>query len=151
MERWTRRTVKISVVAIAAALMTGCMVMHALSPHAHPPEASEFGMGPRRSAEGFYTAALIADEPLRTKTLQAVRIAVADAAGTPVEGATITIDGGMPAHGHGLPTRPRITRELGGGEYLVEGLRFNMGGWWVLEFDVVTANAGDRVTFNLSL
>ena len=36
----------------------------------------------------------------------------------------------MPQHGHGLPTRPRVTRSLGEGIYEIEGVRFNMGGWW---------------------
>lgn len=151
MRRWTGRTVKITVAATVSLLAAGCMLMHAVMPHAHPPEASEFGMGPRASAAGLYTATLISDEPLRTRTLQTVRIAVTDAAGAPVDGATIGVDGGMPAHGHGLPTQPRVTRFLGGGEYVMEGLRFNMGGWWVLELDVAGPAGSDRITFNLSL
>lgn len=150
MKRWTRRTVKIVVVAAATLFAGGCL-LHALMPHAHAPDASEFGMGPRRSSAGIYTATLTSDEALKTRALQTVRIAVTDASGNPVEGATIAVDGGMPAHGHGLPTRPRVTRDLGGGAYLVEGLRFNMGGWWVLEFEVSTLLGTDRITFNLSL
>ena len=48
----------------------------------------------------------------------------------------ITVDGGMPQHGHGLPTKPRVTRALGNGDHLVEGMKFNMGGWWVVKFRV---------------
>ena len=32
--------------------------------------------------------------------------------GKPVENATISVDGDMPEHGHGLPTRPKVTNIL---------------------------------------
>ena len=44
--------------------------------------------------------------------------------------AAITVDGGMPQHGHGFPTRPRVTRDLDDGTYLLEGMKFSMTGWW---------------------
>ena len=66
-------------------------------------------------------------------------------------GPTLTIDGGMPQHGHGLPTRPRVTQRLGAGAYLVEGVRFNMGGWWEFSVTIAVADVTDTVTFNLDL
>ena len=84
---------------------------------------------------------------LHTWTL---RVTAAD--GTPVEGATIAVDGDMPQHGHGLPTRPQVTRALGDGAYLVEGMKFQMGGWWVVDFTVTDpAGVSDTVRFNLAL
>jgi hypothetical protein len=71
--------------------------------------------------------------------------------GMPVTGARITIDGGMPQHGHGLPTEPAVTRELGDGRYLIGGMRFNMPGWWVVNFHIKTKDKEDIVTFNLLL
>jgi len=68
----------------------------------------------------------------------------------PVENAAITVDGGMPDHGHGLPTAPRVTKHLGDGRYLVEGVRFNMAGWWQLRF-AIAGSARDTVAFNLDL
>ena len=70
--------------------------------------------------------------------------------GKPVEDAAITVDGGMPDHGHGLPTAPRVTKHLGYGRYLVEGVRFNMTGWWRLRF-AIAGSARDSVAFNLDL
>src|SRR6185436_3228104 len=35
--------------------------------------------------------------------------------GAPVSQAHIGVDGGMPQHGHGLPTQPRVTREIAPG------------------------------------
>jgi hypothetical protein len=70
---------------------------------------------------------------------------------TPVTDAAIAIDGDMPEHRHGLPTKPRMTRHLGNGDYLVEGVKFQMGGWWVMDFTITANGRSDRVRFNLQL
>ena len=71
--------------------------------------------------------------------------------GKPVEDATIKVDGDMPQHGHGLPTQPRVTKNLGHGDYLVDGMKFQMGGWWVMDFSVTTSGQTDAVHFNMML
>jgi hypothetical protein len=76
---------------------------------------------------------------------------VVDASGNSVDEATIAIDGGMPQHGHGLPTRPRVTKALGNGTYQIDGVRFSMGGWWEFRLAITTAAGTDTVTFNLAL
>ena len=144
-----------SVVLIMAALVsiTACshamMMMHGNG--AKRPAASEFGLGPRLSENRLYLATLKTPTQLRTRQMQTVRVAIVDANGRPVDGATLAIDGGMPEHGHGLPTRPRMTRVLGDGAYEVEGVRFNMGGWWEFKVAITSERGADIVTFNLSL
>ena len=76
---------------------------------------------------------------------------VESADGTPVENATITVDGDMPQHGHGLPTSPRVTEYLGNGDYRVEGLKFQMGGWWLMDFTITSNGQTDAVHFNMML
>jgi hypothetical protein len=76
---------------------------------------------------------------------------VETAGGQTVEQAEITVDGGMPQHGHGLPTQPRVTEYLGEGNFLIEGLRFNMPGWWEVTFHIAAGDERDSVTFNLVL
>lgn len=71
--------------------------------------------------------------------------------GQPVEGAEIQVDGDMPQHGHGLPTRPQVTRAMGNGDYLVEGVKFHMPGWWVMDFNITAGGKTDQVRFNLLL
>src|SRR5512139_2475440 len=71
--------------------------------------------------------------------------------GTPVEDATITVDGDMPQHGHGMPTQPQVTENLGNGDYLVDGLRFQMGGWWLMDFTITSGSETDEVHFNMML
>jgi hypothetical protein len=138
---------------VAAVAATGCghvmMMMH--GKNIARPAATEFGTGPRASASRQFTAMLQPDQPLRPRRMQTVRVSIVDADGRPVDDAAIQIDGGMPQHGHGLPTRPRVTRALGNGLYVIEGVRFNMGGWWEFKLAINAPSGSDVVTFNLSL
>jgi hypothetical protein len=80
------------------------------------------------------------------------RLLVSDLDGVPVQGATILVAGHMPGHVHGLPTQPRVTQELAPGVYLVEGLKFQMEGWWVMQFQIQPRDdraRPDNVAFNL--
>jgi hypothetical protein len=115
------------------------------------PDESEFGLGPRSTAAGMYTVTLEPVEPLATRKLQQVHVQVLDAAGSPANVAAMSVDGGMPQHGHGLPTRPRMTRTLGDGRYEIDGVRFNMGGWWEFKLAISGPAGTDSVTFNLDL
>jgi hypothetical protein len=148
-----RRTVLTLETLVVAISMTACshamMMIHGSG--AKRPAASEFGLGPRPSAGGRYVATLEPAKPLRSRQMQTVRITVRDAEGRAIDEAQISIDGGMPQHGHGLPTRPRVTRNLGDGMYEIEGVRFNMGGWWEFKLAIAGARGADTVTFNLNL
>ena len=70
---------------------------------------------------------------------------------SPVTDAEISIEGGMPEHNHGFPTAPRVTENQGGGDYLLEGMRFNMGGEWVLTLEIQSGDQTDSVTFEFEL
>ena len=83
--------------------------------------------------------------------IQTWTLRVTEPNGQPVEDAKITVDGGMPQHGHGLPTVPQVTKYLGNGQYQVEGMKFHMPGWWVVKFKIVRDDLTDNVTFNLML
>ena len=148
-----RRTVLTLAMMAVAISMTACshamMMIHGTG--AKRPAASEFGLGPRSSAAGRYVATLEPAKPLHPRQMQTVRVTVRDAEGRAIEDAQISIDGGMPQHGHGLPTRPRVTKNLGDGMYEIEGVRFNMGGWWEFKLAIAGARGADTVTFNLNL
>ena len=148
-----RRTVLTLATLSVAISMTACshamMMIHGTG--AKRPAPSEFGLGPRLSAGGRYVATLEPGKPLRPRQMQTVRVVVRDADGRAIDEAQISIDGGMPQHGHGLPTRPRVTRNLGDGTYEIEGVRFNMGGWWEFKIAVAGSRGADTVTFNLDL
>ena len=89
--------------------------------------------------------------PAAINQLHSWQVRVASPAGTPVAHARIAVDGGMPQHGHGLPTRPQVTQELPGGTYLIEGMKFSMTGWWEIKLAIDTPDSpegADKVTFN---
>jgi hypothetical protein len=71
--------------------------------------------------------------------------------GKPVPDAQITVNGGMPAHNHGLPTRPRSTQYLGDGDYLIEGMRFHMTGYWEIILTITADSVSDTVVIPLEL
>jgi len=147
----TARVVALAVVTLVSVGACAHMVHMFMPGGAERPAASEFGFGPRASAAGSYRATLDPVQPIKVRRLQTMRLIVKDAAGQPVDGAAIMVDGGMPEHGHGLPTQPRVTRSLGGGAYEVQGMKFNMGGWWEVKFAISGAAGADSVTFNLDL
>ena len=148
-----QRTVRMLATMAVAISMTACshamMMIHGTG--AKRPAATEFGLGPRQSAGGRYVATLEPAQPLRPRQMQTVRVTLRDAEGKAIDEAQISIDGGMPQHGHGLPTRPRVTRNLGDGIYEIEGVRFNMGGWWEFKLAIAGSRGADTVTFNLDL
>jgi len=89
--------------------------------------------------------------PLTINTLHSWRVHVEDATGEAVLGASIAVTGGMPVHDHGLPTEPRVTTELGGGDYRLDGLRFHMAGPWEITFSITAGSSTDTVVIALTL
>jgi hypothetical protein len=90
--------------------------------------------------------------PVAINRMHTWTLTVESADGTSIDNAAVAVvGGGMPDHGHGLPTRPEVTTNLGGGNYRVEGVRFQMGGWWEITFQIDANGITDSVTFNLVL
>lgn len=130
--------------AVLSAL-AGCMLF------AKPPKTLDYSHT-RSSESGLYHGTIIpAGDSIPQGKLHSWTLRLEDATGAPVDGATIAVDGGMPQHGHGLPTKPQVKSLAAGGDYLVEGLKFNMGGWWVVKFRVDAAAGSDSLVFNLKL
>ncbi len=98
--------------------------------------------------EGTYTPTL---EPITIDKLHAWTLHLETPDGKPVENATITVHGDMPGHGHGLPTKPIVSVHRSNGDYLVEGMKFQMTGWWYVEFDVSAGGKRDTVRFDFVL
>jgi len=86
--------------------------------------------------------------PIAINKMHAWEVTVKLPSGEPVSGAGIKVGGGMPQHGHGYPTQPRVTKELGEGRYLIEGMKFSMPGWWELKLNITSSAGVDDVTFN---
>ncbi|HBH37221.1 MAG TPA: Auxin-binding protein [Curvibacter sp.] len=133
MNRFIATTLSIAALALTA----GCM---------SPPKDLELT---RTSAEGKYLVTLEPPErPAAINQLHTWQVKLSTPSGTPVSQARIRVDGGMPQHGHGLPTRPRVTREFPDGSYLIEGMKFSMTGWWEIKLFIDGPPGVDQVTFN---
>ena len=143
----TRRIVAIRTFAVFALTspVAGCMLF------AHAPANLDYSHT-RTSESGVYRATIVTPgDSIPTGKLQSWTLHLETANGVPVDVATVSIDGGMPQHGHGLPTKPQVTRALGDGNHLVEGMKFTMGGWWVVKFRVSSSAGSDSLVFNLNL
>lgn len=90
-------------------------------------------------------------DPIAINTMHAWTLHIRGRSDKPVTDATVEVEGGMPDHDHGLPTQPRVTQNLGGGDYLLEGMKFHMGGWWQVTLLIRQGETSDRVTFDLNL
>jgi hypothetical protein len=105
----------------------------------------------RTTDNGNFKVSFTSEEAIVINQMHSWTLHVETADGQPVENAAILVDGGMPQHGHGLSTVPQVTEYLGNGDYLVEGMKFQMGGWWEVRFDITAGDTNDTVTFNLTL
>lgn len=142
-----RRSLLLRAAILVAGLGTGCSADARVKP---PQDAAEYATE-RGSAQGGFRVSYRTEGAVPVGRMHAWTLHVALADGTPVTDAVIAVDGDMPEHRHGLPTRPRVTRHLGNGDYLLEGVKFQMGGWWVMDFDIAAGGRTERVRFNLQL
>ena len=71
--------------------------------------------------------------------------------GKAVAPARVSVSGGMPLHGHGLPSQPQVSEHTEDGKYLVKGLKFNMNGGWELAFDIQSEDQRDKVNFDIKI
>ena len=90
-------------------------------------------------------------EPIEINRLHAWLILIQDKNGKRIENAEILVQGGMPEHNHGFPTQPKITKYLGDGCYLLEGMKFHMMGYWTINLSITDGEISDDVTFELNL
>ena len=89
--------------------------------------------------------------PIPLKKIHSWILKVENNDGNPVTNAKLFINGGMPAHRHGFPTKPVVKKYLGNGEYLVEGIKFTMPGYWEMRFTMSIKNKRERVVFKINL
>ncbi|MEP9396051.1 FixH family protein [Mesorhizobium sp. KR2-14] len=138
-------------VALAGLLAVALMAFTRLQSEPSSVSAPNFALS-KPSENGAYLVAIEPEAPpVKVGELHSWVVTVKMPDGKPLDDASIAVDGGMPAHGHGLPTSPRVTAQLGEGRYRVEGVKFNMGGAWEFRFAVSAAAGDDEAVFNLKL
>ncbi|WP_426303861.1 FixH family protein [Acidovorax facilis] len=134
------RHITTAVSLMALACIPGCM---------SPPKDLDLALT-RTTLNQKYVVSLHPPTPLAAiNQLHSWHLTLKSAAGIPVTRARIVVDGGMPQHGHGLPTRPQVTKEVSEGHYLIEGMKFSMTGWWEINIAIEGAAGSDRATLNM--
>ena len=104
------------------------------------------------SQNGNYRVTLFSDEsPLAVQKIHTWTVHVETKEGKPFENGKVYINGGMPMHRHGFPTKPKVKEYLGNGDYKVEGVKFNMYGHWEMRFNIQSGRNTDRVVFKINL
>jgi hypothetical protein len=130
----------LAIALISVLPLAGCM---------KPPTTLDLSLHKPTEQQKYIVAIEPKTDIIAINQLHAWEVQVTSPDGAPVLHAQIDVGGGMPQHHHGLPTKPRITQELGEGRYLMEGMKFSMTGWWVIKLKVDSEQAGtDAVTFN---
>jgi hypothetical protein len=133
------RTITTALSLAAVVAIAGC---------ASPPPDLDLALT-RPSVDRKYVVTLQPpDTPAAINQLHSWRVSLASPTGAPMARARIQVDGGMPQHGHGLPTRPQVTPDGPGGSYLIEGMKFSMTGWWEIKLAIDGPQGADKVTFN---
>lgn len=90
-------------------------------------------------------------EPVPLSRIHRAIIHVTDKTGKAITNADIKLKGDMPEHGHGMATEPVITPGDNAGDYIIQGLKFQMPGWWELVLEISTSSNSDSVRFNIDL
>src|SRR5688572_1295745 len=99
----TRRSAiaRLSAAMAVVTLLTGCMLF------SHAPQDLDYSRT-RLSEAGIYRGTIRPQgDSIPQGRLQRWTLHLETAGGAAVDSATILVDGGMPQHGHGLPTKPR--------------------------------------------
>lgn len=104
----------------------------------------------RVKGKHFYLVYTGNEHPAPLNRIHQAKLYVSTADNKPVTGAAISVAGGMPAHKHGLPTKP-VVSETGAGQYIVKGIKFSMTGHWELWFHIKAGGLEERLAIAIWL
>ena len=135
---------------VGAVLVAIAMAWFVMAGRHAPPEGLDLSRSKFTEQRPYQVSMEPESEPIEQGPLHSWIAAVESTDGTPMVDATVAVDGGMPDHGHGLPTAPRASN-MGDGHYRIEGVRFNMSGWWELRLTIDGSKGEDVVVFNIML
>ena len=122
-----------------AVLLAGCLAESSSAKPWHIAQAS---------SKSYFQTDLHCETEPTVGPYQVCVLKLTDRNGKPVLNAQLAVDGGMPAHGHGLPTAPVAVLVDQQGTYQINGLQYNMPGAWLLGFLIRTPERNDKVVFD---
>jgi len=104
------------------------------------------------SENGNYRITLFSNEsPVPVQKIHTWTVHIETKTGKAFDDGKVYVNGGMPMHRHGLPTKPKAKKYLGNGDYQVDGVKFNMHGHWELRFNIQSGRDTDRIVFKVNL
>lgn len=117
------------IIALLLSVSTGC--------------GGELGERSVQSEGGLYIVRYSPDvDPVPNAILFGLDVLVETAEGEASDVTALEFDATMPAHAHGMQTRPEV-ESLGNGRFRVEGLKFHMRGRWEMRFNIDGAAGAD--------
>lgn len=99
-----------------------------------------------RSSGGTYLLEVTpAPAQMPTNQLFSIRIVVREggAGGDMMHDASLAVDATMPAHHHGMNTRPKVVRDADG-SFTAAGMLLHMSGEWEMTFDITRNGVTER-------
>tara|TARA_R110002049_G_scaffold191507_1_gene360479 strand:- start:49318 stop:49809 length:492 start_codon:yes stop_codon:yes gene_type:complete len=107
---------------------------------------------PRMTANGKFRVSITPGiDPVPINRIHSWALRVETASGESVQDADIVINGGMPAHNHGMPTVPIVSKGIGDGYYVIKGMKFQMPGHWTVTMKITDHAVSDIVLYDLTL
>ena len=119
--------------------------------HAPPPEDLDYSTNKLTANNVFNVKYNSIGGSIRINRIHSWELTITDADGQPINDAEVTVVGDMPEHGHGMPTQPEVFKMGVGGLYRIDGMKFQMPGWWVITINVMADGKHDDVSFNLNV
>jgi len=119
--------------------------------HAPPPKDLDYATEKMTVNDTFKVSYKSTGGLIRINRIHSWELTIRNADGQPVNDAKVTVVGDMPEHGHGLPTQPEVFNMGVGGFYRIDGMKFQMPGWWVVTINVMADGVHDAVSFNLDV
>lgn len=106
----------------------------------------------KTSANGSFQVSLVsADYSPPVIGTNAWTFTVADATGTPLTGATVSVKPWMPYMGHGTSTVPVVAPGAAAGNYAVSALYYYMAGVWTATLTITSGATMDTVVYGVCL
>jgi len=117
----------------------------------HTPHDMQMGKDTGRtsvvSARQMFKVTYKAPIPIPLNRLHSWDLTISTPRREAVTGANIQVDGGMPAHGHNLSTRPVVVETSMPGKYRIDGMKFTMPGEWVVRLHIDSGLETDTAEF----
>lgn len=116
------------------------------------PDAMASDTGAALSASGTFSVRYVTQpSPIPLNEMFAINVQVISTrTNEPADDVSLSVDGRMPEHRHGMNVDPIVTK-TGPGSFRVEGMLFHMPGRWEIHFDLTRGGMTERAWYEVFL